>query len=166
MRKLWLGKFLLFFTFATTNLTSGCYEHERGVLLRFKRSLVSDPSGRLSSWNGNNCCQWQGVGCDNATGHVTTLDLGSPYLGYAEMLRVNKLKSSLAELTQLRASINRVNSRFLAPSREKSGFCSFVFGFTVRVSVPVKTNFFGNIFVDFRHYRFYLIQFIMKFEFN
>ncbi|CAI9285701.1 unnamed protein product [Lactuca saligna] len=102
MRKLWLGKFLLFFTFATTNLASGCYEQEREVLLRFKRSLVSDPSGRLSSWSGNNCCQWQGVGCDNATGHVTTLDLGSPYLGFAEMLRVNKLKSSLAELTQLR----------------------------------------------------------------
>ncbi|KAL7597870.1 hypothetical protein Lser_V15G23882 [Lactuca serriola] len=137
MRKLWLGKFLLFFTFATTNLTSGCYKHEREVL-RFKRNLVSDPSGRLSSWNGNNCCQWQGVGCDNATGHVSTLDLGSPYLGYAEMLRVNKLKSSLAKLTQLSymdlfmkklqrldLSFNSMEGEFKGPSTNGSECAQF-----------------------------------------
>ncbi|KAL7601122.1 hypothetical protein Lser_V15G23875 [Lactuca serriola] len=102
MRKLWLGK-----SFSSsllqpqtsllvaTNMRGEFFSDSNAALYQTLRS------GRLSSWNGNNYCQWQQVGFDNATGHVTTLDLGSPYLGYAEMLRVNKLKSSLAELTQL-----------------------------------------------------------------
>ncbi|XP_023734051.1 receptor-like protein EIX2 [Lactuca sativa] len=98
MSKLWMGGFFLFFTFATTNLTSGCFEKERAALLRFKHSL-SDPSGRLSSWNGNNCCNWQGVDCNNATGYVTRLDLGTD--SSDEKLEGNELNSSLAELSHL-----------------------------------------------------------------
>ncbi|KAI3524379.1 hypothetical protein L1887_03033 [Cichorium endivia] len=79
MRKLWLSGFFLLFAFATTNLTSGCFEHERAALLGFKRSLASDPSGRLSSWNGSDCCHWKGVSCHNAIGYVTGLDLGSDH---------------------------------------------------------------------------------------
>ncbi|KAL7601123.1 hypothetical protein Lser_V15G23872 [Lactuca serriola] len=98
MSKLWMGGFFLLFTFATTNLTSGCFEKERAALLRFKHSL-SDPSGRLSSWNGNNCCNWLGVGCNNATGYVTRLDLGTD--SSVEQLEGNVLDSSLAELSRL-----------------------------------------------------------------
>ncbi|GJU72654.1 putative leucine-rich repeat protein, partial [Tanacetum coccineum] len=81
----------------TTNLCSGCFEHERQALLGFKNSLISDPSNRLSSWNGNNCCQWLGVGCDNATRYVTRLDLRTN----AEQLEANELNASLSELTRL-----------------------------------------------------------------
>ncbi|KAI3720686.1 hypothetical protein L2E82_31677 [Cichorium intybus] len=105
MGKQWVGGFFLFFILATTNLcsgadntTSGCLEHDRQALLQFKRSLASDPSGRLSSWTGNNCCQWQGVGCDNATGYVTKLDLGNDL---SDSMEANELNSSLAELTRL-----------------------------------------------------------------
>ncbi|KAI3524377.1 hypothetical protein L1887_03031 [Cichorium endivia] len=99
MRKLWLGGLFLLFAFATTNLTSGCLEHERRALLGFKRSLASDPSGRLSSWNGSDCCHWEGVSCHNATGYVTRLDLGSDYVDYDE--KVSMLNAPLAELTRL-----------------------------------------------------------------
>ncbi|XP_028766532.1 receptor-like protein EIX2 [Neltuma alba] len=53
-----------------------CLEREKQALLDFKATIV-DPSNRLSSWNNSNndCCNWNGVACDNLTGHVIKLDL-------------------------------------------------------------------------------------------
>lgn len=102
------GFFLLFifataakFGFGADNTSSGCFEQERYALLRFKNSLISDPFNRLSSWDGDNCCRWAGVGCDNVTGHVTRLDLGNDSSGSTKQLEGNGLNSSLAELTRL-----------------------------------------------------------------
>ncbi|XP_059310726.1 receptor-like protein EIX2 [Lycium ferocissimum] len=58
----------------TTEFKVRCVEGERKALLNFKRSL-RDPSDRLASWFGKECCIWKGVYCDFQTGYVISLDL-------------------------------------------------------------------------------------------
>ncbi|CAI9112892.1 OLC1v1013396C1 [Oldenlandia corymbosa var. corymbosa] len=53
---------------------AGCIARERRALVDFKGSLV-DNASRLSSWTGENCCDWDGVTCNNLTGRVEKLDL-------------------------------------------------------------------------------------------
>ncbi|XVF57807.1 hypothetical protein PTKIN_Ptkin07bG0011900 [Pterospermum kingtungense] len=51
---------------------------ERKAPLNFKEGLT-DPSGRLSSWRGRDCCSWAGVHCSDKLGHVTKLLLPNSY---------------------------------------------------------------------------------------
>ncbi|XP_064995386.1 receptor-like protein EIX2 [Musa acuminata AAA Group] len=51
-----------------------CQETERKALMEFKQRL-RDPSHRLSSWVGEDCCSWEGIRCTNVTGHVIELHL-------------------------------------------------------------------------------------------
>ena len=63
-------------TSCTSNLTFRCSQMEKNALLSFKEGLTcTDLSGRLSSWVGEDCCSWIGVGCDKTTSHVVELDL-------------------------------------------------------------------------------------------
>ncbi|XP_021296792.1 receptor like protein 30-like [Herrania umbratica] len=69
-----------------------CHPDERSALLQFKESFVINNSAssrpeahaKTESWKhereSSDCCLWDGVECDNSTGHVIGLDLGSSYL--------------------------------------------------------------------------------------
>ncbi|KAF2319632.1 hypothetical protein GH714_017724 [Hevea brasiliensis] len=55
-----------------------CLESDREALVDFRKGLI-DPGNRLSTWQGTNCCQWQGIICDGRTGAVVTVDLHNPH---------------------------------------------------------------------------------------
>ncbi|XP_021800209.1 probable LRR receptor-like serine/threonine-protein kinase At4g36180 isoform X3 [Prunus avium] len=60
--------------FCSDDHNVGCIDIERKALLKLKQGLT-DLSGRLSSWVGEDCCKWSGVGCNNITGRVNRLNL-------------------------------------------------------------------------------------------
>ncbi|KAM5586995.1 receptor-like protein EIX2 [Rosa sericea] len=91
-----------------------CLEEERQALLSFKHDLADRsgrPSGRLSSWVGHACCQWQGISCNNRTGHVEKMDLRNTYpdtdnedwnsAEYNQSFLVGKINPSLLRLKHL-----------------------------------------------------------------
>ncbi|KAL4378942.1 hypothetical protein GQ457_02G028230 [Hibiscus cannabinus] len=57
---------------------ANCSESDLQALFDFKKGL-NDPVNRLSSWQGSNCCEWHGIGCNNSTGAVIIIDLHNPY---------------------------------------------------------------------------------------
>ncbi|KAG8381327.1 hypothetical protein BUALT_Bualt06G0110900 [Buddleja alternifolia] len=84
------------------NSSFDCVPGERKALMKFKATLL-DPSNRLSSWDDHkDCCAWDGIKCDKATGHIIRLDLrnNNPYT-HNMFLEGNKLDSSLLELKYL-----------------------------------------------------------------
>ncbi|XP_047261663.1 leucine-rich repeat receptor protein kinase EMS1-like, partial [Capsicum annuum] len=86
---MWLKKvFLIFATlFYCFSLVGGCHEGERAALMSFK-SLLTDPSNRLSSWKGENCCNWKGIKC-SSSGRVVVVNLWNPHPDEV-MINVNK----------------------------------------------------------------------------
>ncbi|XP_022149420.1 probable inactive leucine-rich repeat receptor kinase XIAO [Momordica charantia] len=82
-----------------------CLEKELEALLRLKKSFI-DPSHRLASWKGTDCCNWDGVGCNETTGYVTKIDLRNtnevfPALFLSTILLSNSIDSSLLEFKYL-----------------------------------------------------------------
>ncbi|TXG55520.1 hypothetical protein EZV62_020776 [Acer yangbiense] len=77
-----------------------CHDGERSALLRFKESLsinksASDPSAysKTALWNleeDSDCCLWDGVECNEDTGYVIKLGLGSSFL-YGSINSTNTL---------------------------------------------------------------------------
>ncbi|XP_060667272.1 receptor-like protein EIX2 [Ziziphus jujuba] len=67
-------RFLSKICFCFGDLDVVCIDDERKALFLFKDGLT-DPSGRLSPWVGEDCGKWEGVSCNNGTGHVVELKL-------------------------------------------------------------------------------------------
>ena len=59
-------------------LNASCTEIERKALVNFKQGLT-DPSDRLSSWVGLDCCRWSGVVCSSRPPRVIKLKLRNQY---------------------------------------------------------------------------------------
>ncbi|KAF2299421.1 hypothetical protein GH714_031890 [Hevea brasiliensis] len=55
------------------NVNGSCIKIERDALIKIKASHGINSSYSLLSWVGDNCCRWEGVTCDNITGHVVEL---------------------------------------------------------------------------------------------
>ena len=68
-----------------SSMQPNCHAEERVALLQFKDSFMINKSAsinpsinpypKVSSWTLNDCCSWDGVECDEHTGHVIGLDL-------------------------------------------------------------------------------------------
>ncbi|KAH7853514.1 hypothetical protein Vadar_003432 [Vaccinium darrowii] len=103
---LFLAVLLCHGIFLQSSLGSGsmstitCIERERQALLKFKQSLT-DTTGRLSSWTGEDCCNWKGIQCDGNTSHVVKLDLVSLDPD-ATTIEANEVNPSLLELKYLK----------------------------------------------------------------
>ncbi|KAK6228329.1 hypothetical protein SCA6_000669 [Theobroma cacao] len=89
---------------------STCIKSEKQALLKFRQDLQG-PSNMLADWTRNgDCCNWSGVVCDNVTGRVTELHLGSAQGGCALKAKAEtlvrpklggKLNPSLLDLKSL-----------------------------------------------------------------
>ncbi|KAB2631870.1 receptor-like protein 12 [Pyrus ussuriensis x Pyrus communis] len=95
-----------------------CPDEEKSALLQFKDSFIIDKSAssdgypKVSSWKpaeGENstCCSWKGVECDEKTGRVIGLDLGSSCLHGS--INTNNSLFHLVHLQRLNLSDNNFN---------------------------------------------------------
>uniref|UniRef100_M1B6I6 M18S-3Ap n=1 Tax=Solanum tuberosum TaxID=4113 RepID=M1B6I6_SOLTU len=96
---------LLFFILTNTKFVVSvgiCRENEQRALETLKKE-VYDPSNILSSWVvGKDCCEWEGVVCNNLTHHVIDLSISIDW-PYSRYLRINNLEwlTSLSSLENL-----------------------------------------------------------------
>ncbi|KAM7489831.1 hypothetical protein LguiB_027315 [Lonicera macranthoides] len=83
-----------------------CKENERQALLDFKKEIVEDQFGILSSWGSQeeDCCKWRGIRCSNTTAHVILLDLHGwdDYDTGNSFHLSGKVSPSILELNQLK----------------------------------------------------------------
>eukprot|EP00261_Vitis_vinifera_P036272 XP_019077515.1 PREDICTED: LRR receptor-like serine/threonine-protein kinase GSO1 isoform X2 [Vitis vinifera] len=90
-------------------LEGNCLKADREALLDFKNGLKDSSNNRLSSWIGGNCCQWEGIGCENNTGVVISINLHNPYYleeayeNWSSMNLSGEIRPSLIELKSLRS---------------------------------------------------------------
>jgi hypothetical protein len=114
-----LSFLLTFHVISFSSVQPLCRDHERSNLLQFKESFVinksasSDPSAypKVASWtlegNNSDCCSWDGVECDEVTGHVIGLDLNSSCL-YGS-INSNSSLFHLVHLQRLNLADNHFN---------------------------------------------------------
>ncbi|KAK8674298.1 hypothetical protein V6N13_112592 [Hibiscus sabdariffa] len=109
-----------FLTQCVSSVQQPCLDSERSALLQLKESFILNRSAsdysfaypKVGSWKlegqvSGDCCSWDGVECDDNTGHVIGLDLGSSFL-YGSIHSSNSL-FQLHHLRRLNLSDNHFN---------------------------------------------------------
>ncbi|KAG5626772.1 hypothetical protein H5410_011990 [Solanum commersonii] len=99
------------------------HKHQTISLLKFKNTLTIDPSAsyycpkpypKTSSWNtSRDCCSWDGVVCDDITGHVIELDLSCSNL--TGTIDSNSSLFQLSHLQMLDLSSNNFSNSHISP---------------------------------------------------
>ena len=93
-----------------------CHDDESFALLQFKESFIINQSASYATsaypkvlWKleSDDCCSWDGVGCDKDTGHVISLDLSTSCL-YGSINSSSSL-FRLVNLQRLDLSFNDFN---------------------------------------------------------
>ncbi|KAK3440401.1 hypothetical protein EUGRSUZ_B00681 [Eucalyptus grandis] len=95
-----------------------CHEQERSALLEFKQSFFDAKSSvcrryghrpKLESWKleDRDCCDWEGVDCDEGMGYVTSLDLSESCLSGPINSKASLIR--LAHLQSLNLALNDFN---------------------------------------------------------
>ncbi|KAM5549319.1 receptor-like protein 7 [Rosa sericea] len=98
--------------------SSSCHDEESFALLQFKQSFVINESAsvgegaypKVLSWKpaaAKGCCSWDGVECDEKTGHVIGLDLSSSRL--SSSISSNNTLFRLVHLQRLNLADNNFN---------------------------------------------------------
>ncbi|GLT99883.1 hypothetical protein SLE2022_172900 [Rubroshorea leprosula] len=102
------------------NTSLSCIEGEREALLKFKLCF-NDLSNMLSSWKGNDYCEWRGVGCDKNSGHVVSLQLRGSISNRSQLDLIDGVEEVVSVLLKLRCleyldlSGNNLNSSVIPP---------------------------------------------------
>ncbi|KAL4322540.1 hypothetical protein S245_049655 [Arachis hypogaea] len=101
---------------STTTHHHECHQHENNALLSFKKTFIISKSASYNpfsypktlSWiPTTDCCSWDGIECNELTGHVIGIDLGSSQLyGFMDP---NSTLFSLVHLQSLDLSDNDFN---------------------------------------------------------
>nr|XP_048319485.1 receptor-like protein 7 [Ziziphus jujuba var. spinosa] len=105
------------YSFASSYKQPSCHEDEKWALWQFKESFVIDKYAssdegaypKVLQWNKNasNCCLWNGIQCDEETGHVIGLDLSSSCLFGS--INSNSTLFNLLHLRRLNLADNNFN---------------------------------------------------------
>ncbi|KAL3747881.1 hypothetical protein ACJRO7_016663 [Eucalyptus globulus] len=106
------------FSHSKVSTNVSCIGAEREALIKFKQELT-DPSRRLCSWIGEDCCKWQGVTCNKKTGHVSKLDLHNPCDGLEKCILGGKIHiapNKLKHLKYLDLSFNNFSTQKIPES--------------------------------------------------
>ncbi|KAH1120792.1 hypothetical protein J1N35_003952 [Gossypium stocksii] len=101
---------------SSLNPTPSCLPEDTSALLQFKNTMSIDDSAfysycypKTNSWNeSTNCCSWEGVTCEKATGQVISLDLTCSKL--VGSLSPNTTLVRLRGLKRLDLSLNNFNA--------------------------------------------------------
>ncbi|GLU24260.1 hypothetical protein SLE2022_402090 [Rubroshorea leprosula] len=103
------------------NRSFSCVDEDRVALLKFKLCF-NDLSDMLSSWKGNDCCEWRGVGCDKNSGHVVLLQLRGSIFDQPQLYLIDDVEEVVSSMLKLRylehldLSGNDVNNSLIPPS--------------------------------------------------